>query len=235
LQAELRRHNAGLEDQVRQRTRDLEQARLEVLDRLALAGEYRDDATQEHAWRIGRLCALLANRLGLAPEQTELIARSAPLHDIGKIGVPDAVLLKPGKLEPAEFEQIKRHTTIGAEILSGSASPLLLAAEKIALTHHERWDGTGYPNGLSGPGIPLLGRVVAVADVFDALTHDRPYKRAWPVAEAIGEISAQSGRQFEPAVVQAFLKLEHGKLFEARHEASLEAPDASAGPLASPP
>src|SRR5439155_2354682 len=140
---------------------DLEQARLEILDRLALAAEYRDDDTQEHARRIGRTCAQLAHGLGLPHREVELIRRAAPLHDIGKIGIPDAILLKPGNLTDEEFEQMGTHTTIGAEILSGGTSPLLQMAERIALTHHERWDGRGYPRGLSDQQIPLPGRIVA--------------------------------------------------------------------------
>jgi len=197
---------------VAERTRDLEQARLEVLDRLALAGEYLDDDTREHARRIGRTCALIAIGLGLPDAEVELISRAAPLHDIGKIGIPDVILLKPGKLTQAEFDQIKRHTTIGADILSGSRSPLLRMAESIALTHHERWDGSRYPLGLAGEEIPLAGRIVAVADVFDALTHERPYKEAWSISDAVAEIVSQSGRQFDPAIAEAFTRLEHAAL-----------------------
>jgi putative two-component system response regulator len=212
LQDQLVEHNANLEGEVAERTRDLEQARLEILDRLALAAEYRDDDTQEHAWRLGRTCALLAIELGLPEQEVELLMRAAPLHDIGKIGIPDAILLKPGKLTTEEFERIKTHTTIGAEILSGSNSPLLRMAERIAIAHHERWDGGGYPFGLSGEEIPLPARIVAVADVFDALTHKRPYKDAWAVKDAVAEISHQAGRQFEADVVAAFRSLDHESL-----------------------
>jgi len=212
LQDRLFEHNANFELEVAERTRDLEQARLEVLDRLALAGEYLDDDTRQHARRIGRTCALIAIGLGLPDAEVELISRAAPLHDIGKIGIPDATLLKPGKLTQAEFDQIKRHTTIGADILSGSRSPLLRMAESIALTHHERWDGSRYPLGLAGEEIPLAGRIVAVADVFDALTHERPYKEAWSISDAVAEIVSQSGRQFDPAIVEAFTRLEHAAL-----------------------
>jgi len=212
LQDRLLEHNATLEEEVAARTRDLEVARLEVLDRLALAGEYRDDDTQQHAWRIGRSSALMAAELGLGREQAELIGRAAPLHDIGKLGVSDAILRKPGPLSEEDFECVKRHAAIGAEILAGSSSALLQMAQIIALSHHERWDGSGYPNGLAGEAIPLPGRIAAVADVFDALTHERPYKHAWEVDEAVAEIRRGSGSQFDPAVVEAFLRLDHNTL-----------------------
>jgi putative two-component system response regulator len=215
LQDRLFEQNTNLEEEVAERTRDLEQARLEILERLALAAEYRDDNTQEHAWRIGRTCALLSHGLGLPHREIELIRRAAPLHDIGKIGIPDAILLKPGKLTDAEFEQMKTHTSIGAEILSGSRSSLLGMAERIALTHHERCDGGGYPASLCGEQIPLPARIVAVADVFDALTHERPYKQAWPVQEAVAEIFHQAGRQFDPDVVEVFTRLEHATLLKS--------------------
>jgi putative two-component system response regulator len=230
LQDRLCAHNANLEDQVAERTRDLEQARLEILKRLALAAEYRDDDTQEHAWRIGRTCALLARGLDLPDGDVELIRRAAPLHDIGKIGIPDAILLKPGKLTDQEFEVIRTHAGIGAEILSGSQSPLLRLAQRIALTHHERWDGRGYPDGLSGEEIPMAGRIVAVADVFDALTHERPYKEAWPVETAVGEILGQAGGQFDPCVVEVFSRLDHPALLVPLKE--WNAPQ-SVGPLPS--
>jgi putative two-component system response regulator len=136
-----------------------------------------------------------------------LLRRAAPLHDVGKIGIPDAILLKPGKLTPEEFELMKTHTTIGAEILSGGRSPLVRLAQNIALTHQERWDGSGYPRGLAGEAIPLEGRIVALVDVLDALTHERPYKLAWPLDEAVAEIARQSGRQFDPRLVAVFLQL----------------------------
>ena len=212
LHRRLRTQNTNLEQLVEQRTAQLEQARLDAFNRLALAAEYRDDATQEHAWRIGRTCGLMARQLGLEDRQATLIQRAAPLHDIGKIGIRDAVLLKPGKLSRSEFAEIKRHTAIGAEILSGSSSSLLSLAEQIALTHHERWDGTGYPAGLRETEIPLPGRIAAVADVFDALTHERPYKAAWPVELATEEVLGQRGRQFDPDVLDAFAALDHGAL-----------------------
>jgi putative two-component system response regulator len=228
LQSRLVEHNASLEDKVAARTNDLERARLEILDRLALAAEYRDDATQEHARRIGRMSALLAPLLGWPAHDVELIRRAAPLHDIGKIGIPDGILLKPGRLHPDEFERIKAHSTIGAEILSGSASAVLRLAERIAISHHERWDGRGYPRGLAGDEIPFAGRIVAVADVFDALTHARPYKEPWPLERAVAEILSQARRQFDPRVVEAFARLDHRTLLSRVEVPRAERPRAHA-------
>lgn len=227
LQDSLYEQNLTLEKRVAERTEDLERARLEMLDRLALAAEYRDDDTQQHAWRIGRTCGMLSSTLGLSEDQVELVGRASPLHDIGKIGLPDAVLLKPGRLTAAEFEQVKQHTTIGARILSGGHSPLLRLAHVIALTHHERWDGGGYPGGLIGEEIPVEGRIVAVADVFDALTHTRPYKSAWRIEDAVAEIRAQAGRQFDPCVVDAFLTLPHADLVHGAGDARARRDDAA--------
>jgi putative two-component system response regulator len=225
LHARTREQNVTLEQDVADRTRDLELAQLEMLDRLALAGEFRDDATQEHARRIGRSCAVIAAAIGLPSSDVERLSRAAQLHDIGKIGVPDAILLKSGRLTDSEFEQVKMHTVIGAQMLSGSSSPILRLAEEIALTHHERWDGCGYPNGLRGTSIPLSGRIVAIADVFDALCHERPYKRAWPVAQAVNEIVQHAGRDFDPALVSAFSGLDHSALVvQPQVEVRLERP-----------
>jgi len=206
LYKEVQNQKEVLEDKVRERTADLEQAQLEALERLALAAEFRDDETGQHTQRVGVRSAMLAKAVSLPPDQVELIRRAAPLHDVGKIGIPDAILRKPGKLTPEEFEVIKTHTAIGAQILSGSRSPLLQMAEEIALTHHERWDGTGYA-GLAGATIPLPGRIVALADVFDALTNDRIYRKALPLEEALIEIERQRGRHFEPELVDAFLQI----------------------------
>src|SRR5207249_10760665 len=151
------------------------------------------------------MCARLAYGLGLLDHRVELIERAAPLHDVGKIGIPDSILLKPDRLTKAEFDVMKTHTIIGARILSGGRSELIKTAQLIAVTHHERWDGTGYPRGLKEDAIPIEGRIVALADVFDALTHVRPYKKAWPFEEAVAEINIQSGKQFDPQVVEAFL------------------------------
>lgn len=213
LQRKLQMHNEWLEDSVRRRTREIEESRFEVLRRLAIAAEYRDDSTGKHTQRVGWTSALLAQELQMPGSQCRMIRLVAPLHDVGKIGVPDRILLKKGKLTPDEFEAVKKHVPIGAKILSGSQSPILQMAETIALYHHERWDGTGYCAGLQAERIPLPARIVTVADVFDALTHARPYKRAWPIEEAMREIWSQRGLHFDPTIVGALHKLvSSGKL-----------------------
>jgi len=190
-----------------ERTFDLEQAQIEIVNRLALAAEYRDDQTGEHTLRVGRYAAEIARHMGWEAPEVSLMQQAARLHDVGKIGIPDSILLKPGKLTPEEFAYMKSHTSIGGRILSGGHSRLVLLAETIALSHHERWDGNGYPQGLSGEDIPLEGRIVAVADVFDALRQVRPYKKAWTREEAWFELSAQSGKQFDPSIIEIFGRL----------------------------
>jgi putative two-component system response regulator len=222
LQVELRCQNKTLEERVRERTRDLEEARAELVDRLALASEYREDATGEHAQRVGRGAALLAGELGLPEETIELIRQAAPLHDVGNIGVPDTVLLRHGKLTPLEFEAMKLHVSIGSEILGRSRSRLLQVAEEIARTHHERWDGSGYLAGLRGEEIPLSGRIVAVCDAFDALTHRRPGRELLTPEEAVAEIRRSSGRRFEPRIVDALASLELETLAGEQPELALE-------------
>ena len=212
LQKELQLQNASLERRVAERTHELEQARLEILKRLALAAEYRDDATYEHTERVARTAAALAERLGEPGKNVELMRLAAPLHDIGKLGVSDAILLKRGKLSDPEIEAMRTHTTVGAAILAGSTSDVLQLAEQIALSHHEWWDGSGYPKGLSEDQIPRCGRIVALADVFDALTHARPYKEAWPVERAVEEVRRLRERQFDPDVVDAFEELDASEL-----------------------
>jgi putative two-component system response regulator len=206
LHVELQNQNATLEERVSERTRDLELAQLEILQRLALAADYRDDCTGQHTQRVGILAAVLARAIGLAPDQIELIRLSAPLHDVGKIGIPDGILLKPSKLTDDEYLQIKRHTEIGRIILSGSNFSILQMAERIALYHHERWDGNGYHK-LSGDTIPLEARIVSVVDVFDVITHDRPYKRAESLETAVDCIRQESGKQFDPNLVNVFSQL----------------------------
>ena len=189
------------------RRRDLEAARIEMLRRLALAAEYRDDNTREHTERVAALAARLGQRLGLSELALTHIRHAAPLHDVGKIAIPDSILLKPGRLSNAEFEVVKTHAEAGARVLADAESELLEVAESIARSHHERWDGTGYPDGLSGADIPLVGRLVHVADVFDILVHERPYKEAFSVEDAAAEIQGGAGTQFDPEVVEAFADL----------------------------
>jgi putative two-component system response regulator len=208
LYKQLKNHNLSLEQQVEDRTKELKQTRLDVIRRLANTAELRDSDTGEHIIRMSRYCEKLALVLGFSPLQAEMILNTSSLHDVGKIAIPDAILLKPGKLEPNEFEVIKTHTTIGAKILSGSDSAFLKMAEIIALTHHERFDGNGYPNNLKGDDIPLVGQVCSVADVFDALTSVRPYKKAWSCEDAIAEIQNCKGKNFEPKVVDAFCDIQ---------------------------
>ena len=171
------------------------------------AGEFRDDDTGQHTRRVGDQAAQLAARLGFAPERVEIMRRAAPLHDIGKIGVPDSILLKPGKLTGDEFAVIRTHCEIGARLLHDGKSELVQMAQKIARSHHERFDGDGYPDKLIGEQIPIEGRIVAVVDVFDALTSQRPYKEAWPVERALTEIAKCAGTQFDPSVVTAFIAM----------------------------
>jgi putative two-component system response regulator len=207
LHLELRRQNEMLEERVRERTRELEEVRLEILERLSLAADYRDDATGRHTKRVSDLAGQIGHELGLPDDEIEHIRLAAALHDIGKIGIPDLVLLKPGELTAEEIALMKTHTTIGAKVLSGSKSRMLQVAEIIALAHHERWDGAGYPRGLKGEEIPLAARIVALADVIDALASDRPYREAWPMEKISAEIVRQSGRQFDPGVVEAYLRI----------------------------
>ncbi len=202
----------NLEQRVYERTQELSHSQVEILDRLARAAELRDDATGQHTQRVARTAALLAEAMGLSSEQVSLIKQAAPLHDVGKIAISDLILLKPGKLTDEEFATMKNHTTLGAALLANGHSEAIRMAERVAGAHHERWDGTGYPNQLVGEQIPLEGRILAVVDVFDALTHERPYKYAWSTAEAVAEIARQSGRQFDPRVVEAFLTLPHEDL-----------------------
>jgi HD-GYP domain-containing protein (c-di-GMP phosphodiesterase class II) len=214
---ELARRNVRLEEEVQERTADLRETQLEVVRRLGQVAESRDFVTGLHITRMSRISALLGRSAGLSAAGCDLLLHAAPMHDIGKIGIPDSVLLKPGPLNPAEWELMKRHTLLGAELLSGSRSPVVQLGEVIALTHHERWDGHGYPHGLVGDTIPLEGRICAVADVLDALVSDRPYKHAWPVDDAIEEIADQAGRQFDPTLVELFIRMrpEVERLLEA--------------------
>jgi putative two-component system response regulator len=195
-----------MDQKVRERTKELEEAQIETLRRLALAADYKDDLTGLHAQRVGFLAALLAETVGLSLTQVSLIREAAPLHDLGKIGIPDHILLRPGPLTVEEQETVKTHTLIGARILSGSRLPLLQMAEEIAKYHHERWDGRGYMS-LRREDIPRVARITTLADTFDVLTHDRPHKSAQTVAEALTEIRRERGHQFDPELVDALLDL----------------------------
>ena len=200
LHREITEHNQLLETRVHQRTAELQETQLEIIERLALAAEFRDDETGRHTERVGKIAALLAARLGLPEDEVFLIRRAAPLHDVGKIGIPDTILRKPGPLTGAEFRTMQEHTTIGARILSGGRSHVVALAEEIALSHHEHWDGMGYPRGLAGESIPLVGRLVMVADVFDALSSDRVYRAAWPPEQVLAYIEQYAGQRFDPTV-----------------------------------
>jgi putative two-component system response regulator len=212
LQKQLRHHNARLADAVEERTHELEHARLETLSVLAAATEYRDDDTREHTFRVGRIASLLARELGLDDDTATMLFDAAQLHDIGKIGIPDEILLKPGRLTDSQRRVMQRHVDIGAHILAPVRSPVLRMAAEIARAHHERWDGNGYLLGQKGEDIPHAARITAVADVFDALAHDRPYKSAWPLEKAVAAIADGAGTQFDPRVAAAFAALDHADI-----------------------
>jgi putative two-component system response regulator len=199
--------NGALETRGRIRTQEVLEARSEALECLARALEYRDDATGGHTKRVGNMSGKIAETLGLPPADVEMIRLTAPLHDLGKIGVSDEILLKPGKYTPEEFEAMRRHTLLGETIIGDCRSPILKEVREIAVHHHEKWDGSGYPHGLKGEQIPIACRIVALADMFDALTHVRPYKQAWTHEDAAAEITRLRGTHFDPAVVDAFLKI----------------------------
>lgn len=214
LQMRLQNQNQVLEDRVGERTLALEKAQHEILDRLAGAGEFRDDETGQHTHRVGAMSSALARVMGAEARVVGLIEKAAPLHDLGKIGIPDRVLLKPGPFTPEDTAIMRTHTTIGAAILSGGESDLIRMAEQIALSHHERWDGTGYPHSVRGAAIPWAARVVSVADVFDALSHDRPYRPAWPMAKVLQEIERVAGSQLDPDMATTFLSSCVGEFIE---------------------
>jgi putative two-component system response regulator len=195
-------HNHELERKVRERTAELDTAQLDTIARLALAAEFRDDETGRHTQRVGALSELLARAMGWSDADTALLGLAAPLHDVGKIGIPDAILLKSALLTVRERKTMEQHTTIGAKILSGGRSSFIQLAEKVALSHHERWDGQGYPERRSGPAIPSAARIVAVADFFDATVHDRVYRKAWPMDQVLAAIAVMSGSAFDPAVAE---------------------------------
>jgi len=201
---EIKAHKADLEKKVNDRTKELHDTRLQVIRRLGRAAEFKDNETGMHVIRMSVLSSMLGSMAGMNKKQCDLLLNAAPMHDIGKIGIPDRILLKPGKLNLEEWEIMKTHVTIGAEILSGDDSPLFKLARTVVLYHHEKWDGTGYPLGLKGEEISLEGRVVALCDVFDALTSYRPYKPAWSIEDTMEFIEEQRGRHFDPTLVDHF-------------------------------
>ena len=207
LHNSLHNEKRSLETQVVESSEELRQYQVEIIHRLARAAEYRDNETGMHVIRISKLCERLAQGHGLNDHECHLIRHASPMHDIGKIGIPDQILLKAGKLSAKEWSIMKTHADIGALILSGSESEFLQMAEIIAGSHHERWDGNGYPRGLKGEEIPLVSRIVTVCDVFDALTSDRPYKQAWTIEDTVDEMEKQRGKLFDPNVLQTFMDL----------------------------
>ena len=217
--AAVSRDNVVLERRVRERTRELWDTQLEIVGRLGGAVEWRDAETGDHIERIGVICERLALEIGMSQDEAELLRHASALHDVGKVGIPDAILTKPGPLDADEWAAMKTHTTIGASILDGSTSRLIRLARTIALTHHEHWDGGGYPAGLAGAAIPIAGRICGICDVFDALLSPRPYKDPWPIDDVVVEIARLRGSQFDPGLVDAFLPLAydlHAALFAPR-------------------
>ena len=199
--------NVALEEKVGERTRELKDSQNEIIRRLAQAAEFRDNETGAHIIRISKYCNLFGKAVDLSEEECEILTMASPLHDIGKIGIPDNILLKPGRFTDEEFEVMKTHAVIGAQLLEGSKSRVIQMAKTIAMTHHERWDGSGYPNGLKGDEIPLVGQICSICDVFDALISKRIYKNAWTLADAAKIIISEKGRQFNPMLVDKFEQL----------------------------
>ncbi|GLX83751.1 two-component system response regulator [Thalassotalea loyana] len=195
-----------LESTVKERTKKLENSQLEIVYRLGRAAEYKDNETGMHVKRMSHYSRILALKAGMSTKDADMLLLAAPMHDIGKIGIPDSILRKPGKLDAQEWQVMKTHASIGAEILSSGGSVLLKMAETVALTHHEKYDGSGYPAGLKGKDIPLIGRIVAIADVFDALTSERPYKKAWSIEDAIALIVEERGKHFDPELADYFIE-----------------------------
>ncbi|MEI8658347.1 HD domain-containing phosphohydrolase [Vibrio sp. Hal054] len=184
----------------------LRETQIDLIQRLGRAAEYKDNETGMHVQRMSHYTKILAMALGMEEDHAEELRMATTMHDIGKIGIPDSILLKPGKLDEQEFAEMKKHVVIGGNILSNPRSTLISLAYKVATAHHEKWDGSGYPNGLVGDAIPIEGRIAAIADVFDALTSERPYKTAWSIEEAIEFLESQSGKHFDPQLVQLFIE-----------------------------
>lgn len=204
-----------LRDEVSKATAEIREREEEIIDRLSIAASFKDAETGLHTKRVGEYSRIIAQAMGLSPQECSDIRLAAPMHDIGKVGIPDAVLLKQGKLTEQEFSSMQKHTSLGSDILRESKSSLLRLAATIAATHHERWDGQGYPRRLAGTDIPIAGRIVAVADNFDALTSARPYKEAWSIEQAVNHIRERAGSQFDPACVAAF-EIALAKILAAR-------------------
>lgn len=207
LYRQQKNYNQELAEKVHEATSELRKSHLDIIRCLGRAGEYRDNETGEHVIRMSRSCQALALAYGLGETRAEMILYASPMHDVGKIGIPDYILLKPGKLTPQEWEIMKTHASLGADILAENESDIIKLARTIAVTHHEKWDGTGYPNGLKGEDIPVEGRIAAICDVFDALTSWRPYKNPWPIEEAIAYLKEHSGTHFDPNLVPIFLDI----------------------------
>ncbi len=204
MQKALRQYNETLEQRVQERTRQLQESQISLIECLGRAAEFRDNETGQHVIRMSRMSARLGEAMGLCASDCDMLLKASPMHDLGKIGIPDSILLKPGALEADEWATMKQHTEIGSRILADVGGELLNAAATIASTHHERWDGSGYPNGLKGEEIPVFTRIVSICDVFDALLSARPYKQAWAVEDAIDHIRHNSGSHFDPEVVRVF-------------------------------
>lgn len=211
LEAEVEKRTQQLREALKrlaQSHRKLKESSLDTIYTLSRASEYRDEETAAHIQRLSLCAAAVARQLGMEKDRVETILYASPMHDIGKIGIPDRILLKPGKLNSEEWAIMKQHTTFGGQILSGGSNDFIKVARTIALTHHEKWDGSGYPEGLKGEGIPVEGRITAVVDVFDALTSKRPYKKAYPIERSLQIIRKSAGTRFDPVIVNAFLKIE---------------------------
>ncbi len=195
-----------MESEVSRRTKEIRETQFEIIQRLAVAGELRDNETGAHVKRMSHICSLLASKRGVTSEFSELILYASAMHDVGKIGIPDSILLKSKKLSPAEWEIMQQHPKIGARIIGNHNSPLISLAREISLFHHERWDGGGYPHNISGGRIPVSARIAAISDVFDALTSDRPYKKAWSIEKSVEMIKSESGKHFEPIMVDILVE-----------------------------
>lgn len=207
LHMEVKNQNKILESRVQERTKELRETQLDIIRRLAQAAEFRDSDTGLHIIRMSQYCQKFGVAMGMSLPECDLLLHASPLHDIGKLGIPDAILLKPGRLTQEEYEIMKTHTVIGAKLLAGSSSPVMKMAQIICITHHEKWDGTGYPKQLRGEEIPTVGQICSICDVFDALTSDRPYKQAWPVDAAVEEIRHMKETHFSPIIVDRFLEI----------------------------